>query len=96
MDKNATPKTLRLFNKTGQAYGHLLDGSYYVDLEKGVEFFVTAMIYVNADEILNDDVYEYDSIGFPFFAELGDYLHQIESKREKMISGDLSKFRFAY
>jgi hypothetical protein len=51
---------------------------------------------VNADEILNDDVYEYDSIGFPFFAELGDYLHQIESKREKMISGDLSKFRFAY
>jgi hypothetical protein len=23
-------------------------------------------------------------------------LHQIESKREKMISGDLSKFRFAY
>jgi hypothetical protein len=96
MDKNATPKTLRLFNKTGQAYGHLLDGSYYVDLEKGVEFFVTAMIYVNADEILNDDVYEYDSIGFPFFAELGDYLHQIESKREKMIPGDLSKFRFAY
>jgi hypothetical protein len=23
-------------------------------------------------------------------------LHQIESKREKMIPGDLSKFRFAY
>jgi hypothetical protein len=96
MDKTATPKTLRLFNKTGQAYGHLLDGSYYVDLENGVEFFVTAVIYVNADETLNDDVYEYDSTGFPFFAELGDYLYQIESKREKMIPGDLSKFRFEY
>lgn len=95
-DKNPTRKTLRLFNKTGEAYGHLLDGSYYVDFESGVEFFVTAVIYVNADETLNDDVYEYDQIGFPFFAELGDYLYQIESKREKLIPGDLSRFRYEY
>jgi hypothetical protein len=95
-DKSPTRKTLRLFNKTGEAYGHLLDGSYYVDFESGVEFFVTAVIYVNADETLNDDDYEYDSIGFPFFAQLGEYLYQIESKREKLIPGDLSKFRFEY
>ncbi len=94
-DKSPIPKTIRLFNKTGQAYGHLLDASYYVDFEKGVEFFVTAVIYVNADETLNDDVYEYDEIGFPFFAELGDYLYQIESKREKLIPADLKDFRFS-
>lgn len=96
MDKNATSKAVRLFNKTGQAYGHLLDGSYYVDFEKGIEFFVTAVIYVNADETLNDDVYEYDEIGFPFFAELGEYLYGLELAREKMIPADLKEFGFSY
>ncbi|MEN2280679.1 serine hydrolase [Algoriphagus sp. SE2] len=95
-DKSSTRKTLRLFNKTGQAYGHLIDGSYYVDFENGVEFFVTAVIYVNSDETLNDDVYEYDEIGFPFFAELGDYLYSIELDREKMIPANLKDFKFSY
>ncbi len=95
-DKRATRKTLRLFNKTGQAYGHLLDGSYYVDLESGVEFFVTAIIYVNEDQTLNDDAYEYDEIAFPFFAELGDYLYDIEMTRERVIPADFSEFRFEY
>ncbi|MFC3880077.1 serine hydrolase [Algoriphagus namhaensis] len=95
-DKNPVAKNLRLFNKTGQAYGHLLDASYYVDLDKGVEFFVSAVIYVNEDETLNDDLYEYDSIAFPFFAELGDYLYEIETSREKMIPADFSELRFVY
>ena len=95
-DKSPTRKTLRLFNKTGQAYGYLLDASYYVDFDEGIEFFVTAVIYVNEDETLNDDIYEYDSIGFPFFAELGDYLYQLELEREKMIPADLKEFRFDY
>jgi len=96
MDKASIPSNFRLFNKTGEAYGHLLDGSYYVDFETGVEFFVTAVIYVNADETLNDDVYEYDEIGFPFFAELGEYLYGIELAREKMIPADLKEFEFSY
>lgn len=95
-DKNPTRKSLRLFNKTGQAYGHLLDASYYVDLEKGVEFFVSAVIYVNEDETLNDDVYEYETIAFPFYAELGDYLYELELKREKLVPTDLSEFKFDY
>ncbi len=95
-DKSATPKHLRLFNKTGQAYGHLLDGSYYVDLENGVDFFVSAVIYVNEDQTLNDDAYEYDDIAFPFYAELGDYLYEIESGREKLVPADFSDFKFDY
>lgn len=95
-DKSPTLKTLRLFNKTGQAYGHLLDASYYVDFDKGIEFFVTAVIYVNEDETLNDDVYEYDSIAFPFYAELGDYLYQLEVEREKMLPADFKEFRFKW
>ena len=95
-DKNPIPSNYRIFNKTGQAYGHLLDASYFVDFESGVEFIVSAVIYVNSDEILNDDQYEYDEIGFPFFAELGEYLYQMELEREKMIKPDLTEFRFEY
>lgn len=95
-DKNPIPTRFRIFNKTGQAYGHLLDASYFVDFESGVEFIVSAVIYVNTDEILNDDQYEYEVIGFPFFAELGEYLYQLELEREKMLTPDLTEFRFEY
>lgn len=96
LSKDPIPASIRIFNKTGQAYGHLLDGSYFVDFEHGIEFFVTAIIYVNSDQILNDDQYEYDAVGFPFFAELGQYLHQRELKRKKQIPADLGRFKFEY
>jgi hypothetical protein len=73
-----------------------LDASYFVDFESGVEFIVSAVIYVNTDEILNDDQYEYEEIGFPFFTELGEYLYQMELEREKMLKPDLKEFRFEY
>ncbi len=95
-DKTDFPANIRIFNKTGEAYGHLIDASYYVDFKKDIEFFVSAVIYVNADETLNDDEYEYDEIGFPFFAELGDYLYQLESERKKKIPADLKEFKFEY
>tara|TARA_R110002020_G_scaffold266952_6_gene482019 strand:+ start:1619 stop:2854 length:1236 start_codon:yes stop_codon:yes gene_type:complete len=95
-DKSDFPENIRVFNKTGQAYGHLLDASYYVDFEMGIEFFVSAIIYVNENETLNDDHYEYDEIGFPFFTELGTYLYQLESERKKTVPADLKKFNFVY
>lgn len=95
-DKNPIPSNFRIFNKTGQAYGHLLDASYFVDFETGVEFFVSAVIYVNKDETLNDDQYEYEEIGFPFYAELGEYLYQLEKRRQKQLKPDLSQFVFTY
>ncbi|MCH7402629.1 serine hydrolase [Belliella kenyensis] len=76
------PKQFKIYNKTGQAYGHLLDSSYIVDEDEGIEFLVSAVIYVNENETLNDNQYEYDQIGFPFFTELGEYLYQLELKRK--------------
>lgn len=92
-DKAAIPSRFRLFNKTGWSYGHLIDGGYFVDFEAGVEFFVSAIVYVNEDQILNDDNYETDEVGLPFFAELGEYLYQRELKRKKQLLPDLSKFK---
>ena len=94
--KAPIPSRFRIFNKTGWSYGFLIDGSYFVDYESGVEFFVSAVIYVNEDQILNDDKYETEEVGLPFFAELGEYLYQLELKRKKKIPADLSKFRFEY
>jgi len=95
-DKNAIPARFRLFNKTGWSYGHLIDGAYFVDFETGVEFFVSAIVYVNEDQILNDDKYETDEVGLPFFSELGEYLYQRELKRKKQLMPDLSKMKLVY
>ncbi|RIW18384.1 hypothetical protein D0X99_01465 [Algoriphagus lacus] len=95
-DKKPIPSRFRIFNKTGWSYGYLIDGSYFVDFDSGVEFFVSAVVYVNEDQILNDDKYETEEIGLPFFAELGEYLYQLEVKRKKAIPSDLSKLRFDY
>ena len=96
IDKAAIPTRFRLFNKTGWSYGHLIDGGYFVDFETGVEFFVSAIIYVNEDQVLNDDKYETDEVGLPFFAELGEYLYQRELKRKKQLMPDLSRFKKSY
>ena len=34
-------------------------------------FILSAIIKVNNNRIYNDNIYEYESVGFPFFAELG-------------------------
>ncbi|PRY89618.1 serine hydrolase [Mongoliibacter ruber] len=94
--KEPIPAQFRIFNKTGMAYGHLLDGAYFVDFENGVEFFVTAVIYVNENETLNDNQYEFDEVAFPFYSELGEYLYQIELKREKERKPDLNALRIEY
>jgi hypothetical protein len=95
-DKGIFPAGIRIFNKTGQAYGHLIDASYFVDLNNGIEFFVSAIIYVNENATLNDDHYQYDIVGFPFFAELGDYLYELELGRKKAIPADLRPYQFDY
>ena len=95
-DKAPIPTRFRVFNKTGWSYGHLIDGGYFVDFETGVEFFVSAIIYVNEDHVLNDDKYETDEVGLPFFAELGEYLYQRELKRKKQIVPNLSRYKLSY
>ncbi len=63
---------LRIYDKSGQAYGFTLDNAYVTDVRSGRSFFLAAVIYTNRDGILNDDKYEYDEISLPFFADLGE------------------------
>jgi hypothetical protein len=75
------PGAVRVFNKVGWAYGFLTDVSYVLDTIHNVEYMLAATIYVNADGILNDDLYEYDSIGYPFLYSIGKAVYEHELKR---------------
>ena len=88
--------SIRIFNKVGDAYGFLLDNAYVVDFEKKVEFIVTAVLLCNEDEIFNDEKYDYDTIGFPFYKNLGEVIYEYELKRPKKHLPDLSHLRFDY
>lgn len=91
-DAREIPEAIRVFNKSGQAFGFLTDAAYIVDLDKGVEFILAATIYTNANGVFNDDQYEYDSIGFPFLRELGQAIYELELARERPVTPDLSRF----
>ncbi len=77
------PDNIRIFNKVGQAYGFMTDCSYVVDTLNKIEFFLSCAMYLNADGILNDGVYEYDQIGYPFFKNLFNTIYEQELIRPK-------------
>lgn len=95
-EKGPLPPSIRIFNKVGDAYGFLTDVAYIVDFEKQTEFMLSARIYCNTDGILNDDKYDYDSIGFPFMKHLGQLIYDYEWKRPRAVKPDLSAFKMQY
>lgn len=93
---HTVPDGVRVFNKVGWAYGFLTDASYVVDFNNKVEYMLAATVYVNRDGILNDDKYEYESIGNPFLYQLGQTIYQYELKRKRPATPDLSAFKLTY
>jgi hypothetical protein len=94
--KSRLPRHIRLFNKCGDAYGYLLDNAYIADFEKGIEFLLTAVIYCNEDGILNDDHYDYDTVGLPFMENLGKTIFEYELGRKRAERPDLNRFEVEY
>jgi len=90
------PDHIRVFNKTGWAYGCMTDVSYIADFANKVEFMLTATIYVNSDGIMNDDKYDYDTVGLPAMYQLGQHFYQHELNRAKKHRPDLSRFKMKY
>ncbi len=90
--KAPLPNNIRIFNKVGNAYGYLIDNAYIVDVENKIEFFLSAVIQVNDNQIYNDDTYEYKTLGYPFFAKLGQAVYDYERQRKRAFSPDLQKF----
>lgn len=90
------PKHIRVFNKVGWAYGFLTDVSYVIDVKNNIEYMLSATIYVNSDEVLNDSKYDYDEIGQPFMKQLGESIYKYEKKRTRKYIPNLSAFKINY
>ncbi|MFZ5637586.1 MAG: serine hydrolase [Pseudomonadota bacterium] len=79
------PDGLTVFGKSGMAYGTLSEVAWVVDL--GVdggpssEFLLAASLHANADGILNDDRYDYDTVALPFLAAWSRAVLEIERER---------------
>ncbi|MEO6001450.1 MAG: serine hydrolase [Chitinophagaceae bacterium] len=90
------PADVRVFNKVGWAYGFLIDVSYIADFRSNIEFMLSAIVYVNSDEVQNDNKYDYDTIGYPFLYEVGQTIYQYELNRKRLYKPDLSVFKVNY
>ncbi|MBV9962216.1 MAG: serine hydrolase [Parafilimonas sp.] len=95
-NSHTMPANVRVFNKVGWAYGFLTDASYIVDFKNNVEFMLAATIYVNSDEVLNDDKYDYETVGHPFLYQLGQTIYNYERTRKRNYTPDLSDFKIKY
>lgn len=80
--KPITDKDLKITNIVGQSYGFMVDCAYIHNDKEKVEFMLSAVIYANQDEVINDGKYEYNSLALPFLAELGRQVYQYELNRK--------------
>ncbi len=83
------PPHIRVFNKVGWAYGFLTDVSYVMDSKNNIDYMLSATVYVNSDGIINDSKYDEESMGFPFFRELGKAVYQYELQRPRALQPPL-------
>ncbi|HSB92778.1 MAG TPA: serine hydrolase, partial [Flavitalea sp.] len=90
------PHGVRVFNKVGWAYGFLTDVSYVLDTVHNVEYMLAATIYANSDGILNDDNYDFDSIGRPFLTGIGQAVYQYELNRPRKHGSRIPGFGIEY
>lgn len=84
-ERKPLPANITIYNKAGDAYGFLLDNAYIIDNKNKVEFIVSAVIYCNEDGILNDNKYDYETVGLPFMKNLGQLLYNFELRRKKAV-----------
>ena len=95
-NKARIPGHIRIFNKIGLAYGFCIDNAYIVDLKNNIEFLLTAVIYTNENQTLNDGEYEYEEVAFPFMDQLGRAIYEHELKRTRIRVPDLDKYKLTY
>jgi hypothetical protein len=83
---------LRIFNIVGMSHGYLADVAYFADSLHQSEFLLSAVLYVNQDGVINDAAYDYDTIGLPFLAQLGQLFYQYEARRPRQFTPNLTTF----
>ncbi|MGH2642985.1 MAG: serine hydrolase [Chitinophagaceae bacterium] len=90
------PSYIRVFNKVGWAYGFLTDISYLADFKHKIEYMLSCTVYVNSDGVLNDNKYDYDTVGYPFLRQVGNTIYQYELSRYRKYKPNLKRFNIHY
>lgn len=80
--KPITNQDIKITNIVGQSYGFMVDCAYIQNKKEDVEFMLSAVIYTNENQIINDGKYEYNTIALPFLAELGRQIYAFELKKK--------------
>ena len=88
--------SIRVFNIVGESYGFVSDVAYICDFKNGIEFMLSAVIYANEGEIINNNKYDYKTIAMPWLSSLGKAFYNYEHARLRPYRPDLSEFRFSY
>ncbi len=83
-DRDAAPRGFRSFGKTGEAFGHQGETALLTEADGQCEVLLSANLYANADGVLNDDRYEYDTVSRPFLAALGRAALAAEKERPRL------------
>lgn len=65
-------RRVEITGKIGRAYGFTVENCALRNPTTGRTVFVTAVLYTNADGVLNDDRYEYAEVADPVLADLGE------------------------
>jgi hypothetical protein len=68
---------IQITGKIGRAYGFSVENCRLHNPANGRSVFVTAVLYTNADGVLNDDRYEYETVADPFLADLGERIARL-------------------
>lgn len=70
-DKPIKSDSPRVYNIVGLSYGFATDIAYIKSKSGRKEYFIAATTYSNTDGVMNDNKYNYETIGFPFLKYLG-------------------------
>jgi hypothetical protein len=68
---------LRVCDKIGRAYGFSIENAWIEDLRTGQGFFLTIVLYTNADGVLNDDRYDYEGVADPFLDDAAEAIARV-------------------
>jgi hypothetical protein len=90
------PNHIRVFNKVGWAYGFMTDVSYVIDTKNNIDYMLSATVYVNSDGVVNDSKYDEESIGFPFFEQIGRTFYEYDLQRKRSYKAQLKNQVQAY
>ena len=70
-DKPIKSDSPRVYNIVGLSYGFATDIAYIKSKSGRKEYFIAATTYSNTDGVMNDNKYDYETIGLPFLKYLG-------------------------